>query len=122
MVGYLFAVVIAVALVFVSLTTCRCRRSFVAVVVSIFLHLSYRIPLLVSYHLSMPARLVSTASLRPRLNGCHDDYDDRAQYNEDPLCKALSVLLGLLGVRSTVDPRTPPSVEGRDDKSKNKND
>jgi len=26
------------------------------------------------------------------------------QYNEDPVCKALSLGLGLLGVRSTVDP------------------
>ena len=32
----------------------------------------------------------------------------RRQYNEDPVCKALSVVLGLLGVRSTVDPSPPP--------------
>lgn len=30
------------------------------------------------------------------------------QYNEDPVCKALSVVLGLVGVRATVDPTPSP--------------
>ncbi len=41
-----------------------------------------------------------------RPTGCCAD-----QYNEDPVCKALSLGLGLLGVRPTVDPSSRPATD-----------